>query len=197
MTFGNWQGTQTELVKFHFKIDDVPDDFAPRSFRVPTLYSGQTGYYTYVTDGFYATDYKLYIDGNVGTHGNGVGNGRGDISLHPKLLDVEGYFRYPQRNGITDDKTYPYWKIKFELDQSNPQDFVSWYNIEDIDTTTSLTDESLNDDVIGTGVGKSKKSAQPSAAKDALTKLNAWITWSWIYTKSFTEFFNKSKFTKI
>ena len=30
---------------------------------------------------------------------NGVGNGRGDISLHPKLLDVEGYFRYPQRNG--------------------------------------------------------------------------------------------------
>jgi len=149
MTFGNGAGTQTELVKFHFKIDDVVDNFAPRSFRVPTLYSGQTGYYTYVTDGFYATDYKLYIDGNVGTHGNGVGNGRGDISLHPKLLDVEGYFRYPQRNGITDDKTYPYWKIKFELDQSNPEDFSNWYNIEDIDTTTSLTDESLNDDVIG------------------------------------------------
>ena len=31
----------------------------------------------------------------------------------------------------------------------------------------------LNDDVIGTGAGKSKKSAQQSAAKDALTKLNA------------------------
>ena len=39
--------------------------------------------------------------------------------------------------------------IKFELDQSNPEDFSNWYNIEDIDTTTSLTDESLNDDVIG------------------------------------------------
>ena len=62
MTFGNGAGTQTELVKFHFKIDDVVDNFAPRSFRVPTLYSGQTGYYTYVTDGFYAADYKLYID---------------------------------------------------------------------------------------------------------------------------------------
>ena len=44
---------------------------------------------------------------------------------------------------INDDKTYPYWKIKFELDQSNPEDFSNWYNIEDIDTTTSLTDESL------------------------------------------------------
>ena len=64
-------------------------------------------------------------------------------------MDVEGYFRYPQRNVINDDRTYPYWKIKFELDQSNPQDFSNWYNIEDIDTTTSLTDESLNDDVIG------------------------------------------------
>ena len=91
MTFGNGANVQTELVKFHFKIEDVVDDFSPRSFRVPTKYNGQTGYYTYVTDGYYATDYKLYIDGNVGTSEDGVGNGRGDITLHPKLLDVEGY----------------------------------------------------------------------------------------------------------
>ena len=62
-------------------------------------------------------DYKLYIE--MLELMDGVGNGRGDISLHPKLLDVEGYFRYPQRNVINDDRTYPYWKIKFELDQSN------------------------------------------------------------------------------
>ena len=49
---------RTELVKFHFKIEDVVDDFSPRSFRVPTKYNGQTGYYTYVTDGF-TLDYKV------------------------------------------------------------------------------------------------------------------------------------------
>ncbi len=149
LTFGNGANVQTELVKFHFKIEDVVDDFSPRSFRVPTKYNGQTGFYTYVTDGFYATDYKLYIDGNVGTSEDGVGNGRGDITLHPKLLDVEGYFRYVQGNGHNGDNTYPYWKIRFELDQSNPQDYDNWLNIETIQDESSETDEGTTDDVIG------------------------------------------------
>ena len=149
LTFGNGANVQTELVKFHFKIEDVVDDFSPRSFRVPTKYNGQTGFYTYVTDGFYATDYKLYIDGNVGTSEDGVGNGRGDITLHPKLLDVEGYFRYVQGNGHNGDNTYPYWKIRFELDQSNPQDYDDWLNIETIQDESSETDEGTTDDVIG------------------------------------------------
>ena len=149
MTFGNGANVQTELVKFHFKIEDVVDDFSPRSFRVPTKYNGQTGYYTYVTDGYYATDYKLYIDGNVGTSEDGVGNGRGDITLHPKLLDVEGYFRYVQGNGYDGDNTYPYWKIRFELDQDNPQSYNSWYNIETVEDESGETDEGTTDDVIG------------------------------------------------
>ena len=149
LTFGNGANVQTELVKFHFKIEDVVDDFSPRSFRVPTKYNGQTGFYTYVTDGFYATDYKLYIDGNVGTSEDGVGNGRGDITLHPKLLDVEGYFRYVQGNGHNGDNTYPYWKIRFELDQSNPQDYNNWLNIETIQDESTETDEGTTDDVIG------------------------------------------------
>ena len=149
MTFGNGANIQTELVKFHFKIEDVVDDFSPRSFRVPTKYNGQTGYYTYVTDGYYATDYKLYIDGNVGTSEDGVGNGRGDITLHPKLLDVEGYFRYVQGNGYDGDNTYPYWKIRFELDQDNPQSYNSWYNIETVEDESGETDEGTTDDVIG------------------------------------------------
>ena len=146
MTFGNGANVQTELVKFHFKIEDVVDDFSPRSFRVPTKYNGQTGYYTYVTDGYYATDYKLYIDGNVGTSEDGVGNGRGDITLHPKLLDVEGYFRYVQGNGYDGDNTYPYWKIRFELDQDNPQSYNSWYNIETVEDESGETDEGTTDD---------------------------------------------------
>ena len=149
MTFGNGANVQTELVKFHFKIEDVVDDFSPRSFRVPTKYNGQTGYYTYVTDGYYATDYKLYIDGNVGTSEDGVGNGRGDITLHPKLLDVEGYLRYVQGNGYDGDNTYPYWKIRFELDQDNPQSYNSWYNIETVEDESGETDEGTTDDVIG------------------------------------------------
>ena len=149
LTFGNGANVQTELVKFHFKIEDVVDDFSPRSFRVPTKYNGQTGFYTYVTDGFYATDYKLYIDGNVGTSEDGVGNGRGDITLHPKLLDVEGYLRYVQGNNQDGDNTYPYWKIRFELDQSNPQDYNNWLNIETIQDESTETDEGTTDDVIG------------------------------------------------
>ena len=152
LTFGNGANVQTELVKFHFKIEDVVDDFSPRSFRVPTKYNGQTGFYTYVTDGFYATDYKLYIDGNVGTSEDGVGNGRGDITLHPKLLDVEGYYRYVGGNRIDGDRTYPYWKIKFELDQSNPQSYNSWYNIETVGDESAETDEGTTDDIIGDDV---------------------------------------------
>ena len=61
-TFANGNGTQTELLKLHFKVDDVVDNFAPRAFRVATKYDGSTGYYTYVTNGNYATNYKVYIE---------------------------------------------------------------------------------------------------------------------------------------
>ena len=52
-TFGNGNGNETELLKLHFKINDVADNFNPRSFRVATEYEGSTGYYTYVTNGNY------------------------------------------------------------------------------------------------------------------------------------------------
>ncbi len=72
--FSGNSGEQKELLKLHFKIDDVVDNFAALPFRVATKYSGSTGYYTYVTNGNYLTTYKVYIDGNVGTEGDGVGN---------------------------------------------------------------------------------------------------------------------------
>ena len=147
-TFGGGEGVQKQLVKLNFKIEDVVDDFSPRSFRVPTLYEGGEGYYTYISDD-YLLDYDVYIDGNYGTEETDQGGARGDISLHPKLVDVEGYFRYAQDNAITNDNTYPYWKIRFELDQSNPDEYNSWYNIEDIDNEANLTDETTTDDVIG------------------------------------------------
>ena len=148
-TFGQGDGVQSQLIKLNFKIEDVVDDFSPRSFRVPTLYNGDMGYYTYASDD-YLLDYKVYIDGNWGTDLTYDGGARGDITLHPKLLDVEGYFRYAQRNGYNDDRTYPYWKVRFELDQENPSGHNSWYNIEDIDNE-NLTDETTidSDDVIG------------------------------------------------
>ena len=148
-TFGNGDGNQTQLVKLNFKIEDVVDDFSARSFRVPTLYEGGEGYYTYVSDD-YLLNYDVYIDGNYGTEETDQGGARGDITLHPKLVDVEGYFRYVQGNTLDGDNTYPYWKIRFELDQENPDEYNSWYNIEDIDNE-SLTDESTidSDDVIG------------------------------------------------
>ena len=67
----------------------------PHSFRIPTYYSGNTGYYTFVSDD-YLLDYKVYIDGNFDTAVDNTGNGgaRGDISLHPKLVDIEGFGRY-------------------------------------------------------------------------------------------------------
>ena len=159
-TFGNGNGTQTELLKLHFKVDDVVDNFAPRAFRVATKYDGSTGYYTYVTNGNYATNYKVYIDGNTGTEGVGIGGARGDITLHPKLLDVEGYLRYAQGKNralgaawsAPEDNTYPYWKVKFELDR-NEANFSprisNWLNLENTTNESNLVDEDNSDDVIG------------------------------------------------
>ena len=99
-TFGNGNGNQTELLKLHFRVGDVNDNFQPQSFRVATKYNGNFGYYTYLTNGNYLTSYKVYIDGNWGdaTVADRTYNGgaRGDITLHPKLVDIEGYFRYVQ-----------------------------------------------------------------------------------------------------
>jgi len=161
-TFGNGNNVQTELLKLHFRVGDVNDNFQPQSFRVATKYEGSTGYYTYVTNGNYLTTYKVYIDGNWGdaTAGHRTYNGgaRGDITLHPKLVDIEGYFRYVQGNSrgrgaafsTALENTYPYWKIKFELDQKWGTDNGSnWYNIETVSQVSSLTDEDNSDDVIG------------------------------------------------
>ena len=64
-------------------------------------------------------------------------------------MDVEGYLRYVQGNGYDGDNTYPYWKIRFELDQDNPQSYNSWYNIETVEDESGETDEGTTDDVIG------------------------------------------------
>ena len=161
-TFGNGNNVQTELLKLHFRVGDVADNFQPQSFRVATKYEGNTGYYTYVTNGNYLTTYKVYIDGNWGdatvAHRTYNGGARGDITLHPKLVDIEGYFRYVQGNSrgrgaafsTALENTYPYWKIKFELDQKWGTDNGSnWYNIETVSQVSSLTDEDNSDDVIG------------------------------------------------
>ena len=161
-TFGNGNNVQTELLKLHFRVGDVNDNFQPQSFRVATKYEGNTGYYTYVTNGNYLTTYKVYIDGNWGdatvAHRTYNGGARGDITLHPKLVDIEGYFRYVQGNSrgrgaafsTALENTYPYWKIKFELDQKWGTDNGSnWYNIETVSQVSSLTDEDNSDDVIG------------------------------------------------
>ena len=156
-TFGNGDSTQTELLKLHFRIKDVVDNFSAKSFRVATKYLAGTGYYTYVTNGNYLTTYQVYIDGNTGQDGVGIGGARGDITLHPKLVDVEGYLRYVQGKGravaaaftTATDNTYPYWKIKFELDQSNPHSYSNWYNIESITDATTTTETNTTDDVIG------------------------------------------------
>ena len=171
-TFGNGNGTQTELLKLHFKIDDVVDNFGAVDFRVATKYEGNTGYYTYVTNGNYATNYKVYIDGNVGQWQDGIGHSRGNITLHPKLLDVEGYYRYIQGNGRgvganwdyeydtkawergPIENTYPYWKVKFELDR-NEANFspriTNWFNPESISKGTEANHDGTanKDDVIG------------------------------------------------
>ena len=155
-TFGNGSGNQTQILKFYFKINDVVDDFAPKSFRIPTFYDGSSGYYTYVSDD-YLLDYKVYIDGNWGDYYTAErtynGGARGDITLHPKLVDVEGYLRYigeyDGTNAFSRNK-YPMMKVLFELDETNPDNFSNWLNPRDINYPSSLTDEGTTDDVMGT-----------------------------------------------
>ena len=155
-TFGNGSGNQTQILKFYFKINDVVDDFAPKSFRIPTFYDGSSGYYTYVSDD-YLLDYKVYIDGNWGDYYTAErtynGGARGDITLHPKLVDVEGYLRYigeyDGTNAFSRNK-YPMMKVLFELDETNPDNFSNWLNPRDVNYPSSLTDEGTTDDVMGT-----------------------------------------------
>jgi len=166
-TFGNGSGNQAQVLKLTFRINDVVDNYQPRSFRIPTLYSGGSGYYTYVSDD-YLLDYKVYIDGNWGTDATNNGGARGDLTLHPKLVDIEGFGRYigelsdNDSDGVDDDvftqKTYPYWKVVFELDEANPDvdsdtPFTNWYNIESIADDATTADEDLSDDVIGDASG--------------------------------------------
>ena len=149
--FGNGDGNEVQVLKLQFRINDVVDNYEPHSFRIPTLYSGGSGYYTYVSDD-YLLPYKVYIDGNWGTDSTNNGGARGDITLHPKLVDVEGYLRYIGEydgSSFTRNK-YPLMKVIFELDESNPDEFDNWRNPRDINYPTSNTDESLNDDVMGT-----------------------------------------------
>ena len=153
-TFGGGSGTETQVIKLFFKINDVVDDFAPKAFRIPTFYDGTSGYYTYVSDD-YLLDYKVYIDGNWGNYYTDErtfnGGARGDITLHPKLVDVEGYMRYIGEydgSSFTRNK-YPMMKVLFELDESNPDNFSNWRNLRDVNYPTSNTDESLTDDVMG------------------------------------------------
>ena len=154
-TFGGGNGVEKQVIKFFFKINDVVDDFAPRAFRIPTYYDGTSGYYTYVSDD-YLLDYKVYIDGNWGHHKTADrtynGAARGDITLHPKLVDVEGYLRYigeyDGTNAYSRNK-YAMMKVIFELDETNPDNLSNWRNPRDINYPTSNTDESLTDDVMG------------------------------------------------
>ena len=154
-TFGGGDGVEKQVIKFFFKINDVVDDFAPRAFRIPTFYDGTSGYYTYVSDD-YLLDYKVYIDGNWGHHRTADrtfnGAARGDITLHPKLVDVEGYMRYigeyDGTNAYSRNK-YPMMKVIFELDETNPDNLSNWRNPRDINYPSSNTDESLTDDVMG------------------------------------------------
>jgi len=154
-TFGNGDGEEVQVIKFFFKINDVVDDFAPRAFRIPTYYDGTSGYYTYVSDD-YLLDYKVYIDGNWGHHKTADrtfnGAARGDITLHPKLVDVEGYLRYigeyDGTNAYSRNK-YAMMKVIFELDETNPDNLSNWRNPRDINYPSSNTDESLTDDVMG------------------------------------------------
>ena len=154
-TFGTGNGNQAQIIKLYFKINDVVDDFAPKAFRIPTFYDGSSGYYTYVSDAYFL-DYKVYIDGNWGDYYTGErtfnGAARGDITLHPKLVDVEGYMRYigeyDGTNAYSRNK-YSMMKVIFELDETNPDQFSNWRNPRDVNYPSSLTDESLNDDVMG------------------------------------------------
>ena len=165
VTFGDGDGVQAQVLKFQFLINDVADDFAPKAFRVATQYDGDEGYYTYVSDD-YLLDFKVYIDGNWGDSYTARrtynGAARGDITLHPKLVQLEGYLRYigewidTDKDGVKDSgedfsqNKYAMMKVIFEVDETNPDNLSNWRNIRDINYPTSLTDESLNDDVMGT-----------------------------------------------
>ena len=165
VTFGDGDGVQAQVLKFNFLINDVVDDFAPRAFRVATQYDGDEGYYTYVSDD-YLLDSKVYIDGNWGDYYSAErtynGGARGDITLHPKLVQLEGYLRYigewidTDKDGVKDtgedfsQNKYAMMKVIFEVDETNPDNLSNWRNIRDINYPSSLTDESLNDDVMGT-----------------------------------------------
>ena len=165
VTFGDGDGVQAQVLKFQFLINDVADDFAPKAFRVATQYDGDEGYYTYVSDD-YLLDFKVYIDGNWGDSYTARrtynGAARGDITLHPKLVQLEGYLRYigewidTDKDGVKDtneafsQNKYAMMKVIFEVDETNPDNLSNWRNIRDINYPTSLTDESLNDDVMGT-----------------------------------------------
>ncbi len=165
VTFGDGDGVQAQVLKFQFLINDVADDFAPKAFRVATQYDGDEGYYTYVSDD-YLLDFKVYIDGNWGDSYTARrtynGAARGDITLHPKLVQLEGYLRYigewidTDKDGVKDtneafsQNKYAMMKVIFEVDETNPDNLDNWRNIRDINYPTSLTDESLNDDVMGT-----------------------------------------------
>ncbi|MAK01811.1 MAG: hypothetical protein CMC17_04680, partial [Flavobacteriaceae bacterium] len=160
--FGNGDGNQVQVLKLRFRINDVVDNYEPHSFRIPTLYSGGTGYYTYVSDE-YLLDYKVYIDGNWGTDSTNNGGARGDLTLHPKLVDIEGFGRYigeiqdTNGDGTIDtafkQDTYPFWKVVFELDEDNPDQNSNWYDIEDIADDSNTADEDTSDDVIGDDSG--------------------------------------------
>ena len=56
-------------------------------------------------------------------------------------------------DGVDDDtfvqKTYPFWKVVFELDETNPDQNSNWYNIESVSDDGVFFDEDLSDDVIG------------------------------------------------
>ena len=161
-TFGNGDGNEVQVLKLQFRINDVVDNYEPHSFRIPTLYSGGSGYYTYVSDD-YLLDYKVYIDGNWGTDSTNNGGARGDITLHPKLVDVEGFARYIGEiqdidgdatiDTVFNQKTYPFWKVVFELDEDNPDNNSNWYDIETIADDANTADEDLSDDVIGDSNG--------------------------------------------
>ena len=161
-TFGNGDGNEVQVLKLKFRINDVVDNYQPHSFRIPTLYSGGSGYYTYLSDE-YLLDYKVYIDGNWGTDSTNNGGARGDITLHPKLVDVEGFARYIGEvqdidgdatiDTVFNQKTYPFWKVVFELDENNPDQNSNWYDIETIADDANTADEDLSDDVIGDSNG--------------------------------------------
>ena len=50
---------------------------------------------------------------------------------------------------VFNQKTYPFWKVVFELDEDNPDQNSNWYDIETIADDSNTADEDLSDDVIG------------------------------------------------